>query len=146
MADRILHLVYVLKVAVCQPDFLAHVDERCPESHVHHRCEHRGRFIAVSLHIDREAVHTAGIVVVFQYQRVPALPVRRPLRIKQAFLELAQVKRLGKEFLAADIIRVKMAEAEDRVQFAIALPHIFPRVFRGRMEGLSYCQNIVKGK
>ena len=84
--------------------------------------------------------------MVFQDQCIPPLPVRRSLRIKKSLLKLAQVKWFGEEFLSPDIVRVKMPEAEDRVQLAIALADIFPCIFLRRMEGLPYGTNIVKGK
>ena len=63
--------------------------------------------------------------MILQDQCVPAIPVRRSLRIKESLLELAQIERLGEEFLSPYIVRVEMPEAEDRVQLAVALPHIF---------------------
>ena len=129
MADRIFHLPDVFKITVCQTDFLSHVNERCPIAHIHHCRKHRCSFIAVFFDIDCKAVHAAGIVVVFQDKCVPAFLERRSLRIKEALLELAQVKWFGEEFLSTDIIGVKMSETKDRIQLTVALPHIFPCIF-----------------
>ena len=70
------------------------------------------------LRVDAEAADAAGVVVIFQHERVPARGEIPDLRREQPELEAHEIERLREEFQPEDTVAREVREVEDAVKLA----------------------------